>query len=247
VLAVSVEERVVPAERIAGVDVPPGTYALLSVSDTGVGMGGETLKRIFDPYFTTKDKGKGTGLGLAVVDGIVRDHDGRIAVYSEPGSGTTFRVYLPLADPAAVEVRAGAPQRPPAAEGSHERVLVVDDEESIRSIVGRSLRDAGYRVALFAGAAEALETLARDPAGWDLLVTDMTMPGMNGRELARRVLELRPDFPIVLCCGYSSLISAEEALGMGIRRYVEKPVVMRDLLRIVRQVLDRAPADSPAA
>jgi PAS domain S-box-containing protein len=248
VLAVSVEEQDVVGEKAGGVELVPGRYAVLSVSDTGIGMDRETLGRIFDPYFTTKEKGKGTGLGLAVVDGIVRDHEGRVAVYSEPGAGTTFRVYLPLTAQRAPGLHAGSPQRLPVSGAGHERVLVVDDEESIRSIVGRSLGAAGYRLALFAAAGEALETLSRDPHGWDLLITDMTMPGMNGKELARRAMELRPDLPVILCCGYSSLISAEEARRMGIRTYLEKPMVMSALLETVRRVLDeRSGRGNPAA
>ena len=229
-----------PPRRPWGAGSSPGATSVLTVSDTGVGMDRETLGRIFDPYFTTKGKGKGTGLGLAVVDGIVRDHDGRIGVYSEPGAGTTFRVYLPLTFVDAPGVHTHVPAARPASVSGSERVLVVDDEESIRTIIARSLRDAGYRVAVFGTAADALETLARAPADWDLLITDMTMPGMSGKELATRAMELRAALPVILCCGYSSLISADEALKLGIRRYVEKPVEMRDLLETVRQVLDAA-------
>ena len=247
VLAVAVEEQDLAAETAGATHLPPGRYAVLSVSDTGVGMDRETLGRIFDPYFTTKEKGKGTGLGLAVVDGIVRDHDGRVAVYSEPGEGTTFRVYLPLTDRAAPAASAGEPEAPPAGAG-HERVLVVDDEESIRAVLARSLRHAGYAVTVHADARAALEAFERAPAAWDLLITDMTMPGMSGKELARRAMEVRPGLPVILCCGYSSLISAEEALNMGIRSYVEKPVELAALLEIVRKVLDGEPAaGAPAA
>jgi CheY-like chemotaxis protein len=235
VLAVSVEEVEIRPGASAGGDLPPGSYAVLAVSDTGVGMDPATVARIFDPYFTTKEKGKGTGLGLAVVDGIVRDHDGRVAVYSEPGKGTTFKVYLPLTERIAT---AKAPREVRTSVTGHERILVVDDEESIRTIAGKWLKEAGYAVAIYATAQEALGALERDPAAWDLLLTDMTMPGMNGMELAKRAMELRPDFPVVLCCGYSSLINAEEARRRGIRAYVEKPVVMRELLVCIREVLD---------
>jgi PAS domain S-box-containing protein len=242
VLGVSVDEQDVAPERAVEVGLVPGHYAVLTVSDTGVGMDKETLARIFDPYFTTKETGKGTGLGLAVVDGIVRAHEGRITVYSEPGAGTTFRVYLPLHDRPAASGAAEPQAAAAAAIAGHERVLVVDDEEAIRSVLARSLVRAGYRVTTCATAGEALELFTRDPAAYDLLVTDMTMPGMNGKELATRFMALRPGFPTILCSGYSSLINADEAARVGIGAYVEKPVIMGELLACIRRVLDRTPA-----
>jgi CheY-like chemotaxis protein len=245
VLTVSVQEQDVTVERSAETGLLPGPHAVLSVTDTGVGMSKETLARIFDPYFTTKETGKGTGLGLAVVDGIVRAHEGRITVDSEPGSGTTFRVYLPLCDPPAsarpTEGSAPGPAAPTPGPVGHERVLVVDDEEAIRNILARSLLRAGYRVTACASSQEALVHFERDPSAFDLLITDMTMPGMNGKELAQRTMALRPGFHTILCSGYSSLVNAEEAARAGIHAYIEKPVVMSDLLACVRSVLDREP------
>jgi signal transduction histidine kinase/ActR/RegA family two-component response regulator len=239
VLAVSLDEVSSPAGAVPGVQLGAGRHALLTVSDTGAGMAPATLARIFDPYFTTKEKGKGTGLGLSVVAGIVRAHDGRIGVYSEPGAGTTFRVYLPLVGAPATAAVASA--EAPAPTSRHERVLFVDDEEPIRAVTRRYLGDLGYRVHACANGKAALEALERDPGAWDLLVTDLTMPVMGGKELAARALTLRPDLPVILCSGHSSLIDADEAARLGVREYVEKPVAMPSLLRSVRRALQAPP------
>jgi CheY-like chemotaxis protein len=192
-------------------------------------------ERIFEPYFTTKGKGEGTGLGLSLVHGIVSGLGGVVNVYSEPGHGTTFKVYLPLiagADPGEVEVASEV------APGGEESILVVDDEEAITHLERRILEKLGYRVTEFTASEEALQAFRAAPEGFDLVITDMTMPKLNGDELAREVLRIRPGMPIIICTGFSGLIDPEKAKAMGISEFMLKPVEKSELARAVRRVLD---------
>ncbi len=202
-----------------GEEIPPGRYVVLSISDTGNGMDTETMARIFEPYFTTKETGRGTGLGLSVVLGIIKSHHGRIGVYSEPGQGTTFNVYLPLIID---DIEDNVPQElPPPAHG--ERVMFVDDEESICLLFCQFLNDAGYVVDNFSNGREAWLALEAEPARWDILVTDRTMPEMTGEQLIAKLRTIRPDMPIVLCSGYNS--STDEGKSqMEDVVYLEKPI-----------------------
>ncbi len=213
----------------------PGAYVLLSVSDTGCGMNRDVLDRIFDPYFTTKKEGEGTGLGLAVVHGIVKGHGGLLSVYSEPGKGSTFKVYFPLLDQpehdVAAEPKSALPQ-------GRERLLFVDDEPALASVGKRILESLGYDVVAKTSGMEALKTFRENPTGFDLVITDMTMPRMDGAELSREILLLRPDIPIILCTGFSHSISDEEAKTIGISDFIMKPIVLRDLSEKVRKALD---------
>lgn len=213
------------------IELLPGRYVLLSVSDSGCGIGKDILPRIFDPYFTTKGVGKGTGLGLAVVHGIVKDHHGRIAVYSELGQGTTFHVYLPVIE---TEAAVKSDEVVPAATKAHERVMVVDDESVIRELANQFLSQAGYQVDIFANGQEAWQALSQTPDYWDLLITDQTMPEMTGEQLAVRALEVRPDLPIILCSGYSVILKDDYA---GRIVYLQKPVGRNALLALVAKVL----------
>ena len=237
VLAVSLKETEIPHEKDLGREIRPGRYVVLEVSDTGCGMDKEKQAKIFEPYFTTKETGKGTGLGLAVVHGIVKDHQGMINVYSEPGRGTTFRVYLPMTEDQMHVAHADKKKAAPTKK--HEHILFVDDEERICSMAREYLAKYGYTVDVCSNGRDALFAIEQDLQAYDLLITDMTMPGMNGKELVRKVLTQRPDLPVRLCTGYSSLIDREDAATIGISAYVEKPVVMNDLIGRIKEVLKK--------
>ncbi|MDD3815655.1 MAG: transporter substrate-binding domain-containing protein [Desulfocapsaceae bacterium] len=236
ILMVSLKETEILPGQITGDEVPPGRYVVLEVSDTGCGMDEETKTKIFEPYFTSKEKGKGTGLGLAVVHGIVKDLQGQIAVLSEPGRGTTFRIFLPLVKEGGTEALPQKQVKMTATE-RHERILFVDDEESISSMAKDYLMSYGYAVEVCSNGSDALLLFGQNPKAYDLLITDMSMPGMNGKDLSQRVLALRPDLPIILCTGYSSLVDREKAVQIGIRDYAEKPVDLSDLLGRITRVL----------
>lgn len=217
--------------------VAAGEFIELKVSDTGHGMTKEIVERILEPYFTTKEIGKGSGMGLAVVHGIVKNCEGFMKVDSTPGKGSIFRVYFPVL---AKETTVGAQeeQRDPLPMGN-ERILVVDDEESIAGIYKATLEMQGYRVSEYCSSEKALELFQRSPDDFDLVITDQTMPHLAGSELAKRILQIRADIPIILCTGNSSTISEEKAKEIGIVKFIMKPVSRRDLAIIVREVLDK--------
>ncbi|MDP3029139.1 MAG: GAF domain-containing protein, partial [Deltaproteobacteria bacterium] len=199
----------------------PGLYVRLTVNDTGHGMDRAVMEQIFHPFFTTKGPGEGTGMGLAVVHGIVKSHGGAITVDSEPGRGATFHVYFPRIE------RGRAPEAEAAASvptGS-ERILFVDDEKALVDMIKQMIESLGYKVAGRTSSIEALEAFRAQPDKFDLVITDQTMPNMTGKMLAKELLRIRPDIPIILCTGYSELITEEKAKAMGIRELVMKPVV----------------------
>jgi CheY-like chemotaxis protein len=216
-------------------DLFPGTYLKLTVSDTGHGMDRMVIEKIFDPYFSTKGPGEGTGMGLAVVHGIVKDHGGDIEVYSKLGEGTTFSVYLPL-----VETRPVEPKTVPAglAPTGTERILFVDDEEAIVFMTQQTLERLGYQVTSRTSSVEALEAFRAKPDEYDLVITDMTMPNMTGVELTSKLLEIRPDIPIIICTGFSTIIDKNRAKAVGIREYVMKPIIKDEIARTIRKVFD---------
>ena len=216
-------------------ELQPGRYLCLGVRDTGCGMTPEVQKRIFDPYFTTREKEVGTGLGLAVVHEIVRSYGGAVTVESRPGKGSTFRVYLPLMEQKPAATRRESPLD--SLPGGNERVLFVDDEPSLSRMGKEMLERLGYRVTAMTGGMEALETFRRDPERFDLVITDMTMPCMTGLELAEEIRKLRPGMPVILCTGYSRHVTEEKARLMGIRSLLMKPLVMRELAEAVRDAL----------
>ncbi len=218
--------------------LPPGRYVRMQVKDTGSGIPPEILDRIFDPFFTTKGVGEGTGLGLAVVHGIVQDRKGGIIVESVEGQGTTFFIYLPASEVESVEVK--AEQKIELPRGT-ERVLFVDDEAMILNLGQRMLERLGYKVETRASGTDALECFRQDPHRFDLLVTDMTMPGMRGDRLAEEFLAMRPEIPVILCTGYSRQISKKKAQEIGIRAFVMKPLTQHELANTVRKVLDEKP------
>jgi len=215
-------------------DMQPGDYLVLSVKDTGSGMDEEVRKRVFEPFFTTKPVGEGTGLGLSVAYGIVKSHRGNISVYSEPGRGSIFRVYLPKAV-AGVTEKAEPPKPIP---GGNERILFVDDEEIIVQSVRNMLIRLGYQVATVTDSEDALKLFSEKPSEFDLVMTDQTMPAMTGEDLGRELMRIRPDIPVILCTGYSDLISSKKAMTMGFRGFIMKPFTLRESAELVRRVLD---------
>jgi signal transduction histidine kinase/ActR/RegA family two-component response regulator len=216
-------------------DMQPGDYLILSVKDTGSGMDEEVRKRIFEPFFTTKPVGEGTGLGLSVVYGIVKNHKGTITVYSEPGRGSIFKVYLPKVD-TGVSV---APEMPKPIPRGSERILLVDDEEFNIKTVQNMLQHLGYKVTALMDSKEALKLFSADPSQFDLVITDQTMPFLTGEDLGKELMRMRPDIPVILCTGYSDLISSEKAAALGFRGYIMKPFTVREGAEMVRRVLDQ--------
>jgi PAS domain S-box-containing protein len=214
--------------------VSAGRFVRLTVRDTGHGMTREVQAHIFEPFFTTRERGEGTGMGLAVVHGIVTRCHGAITVESEPGRGTTFELLLPRVERETPAVHAPAE---PLLVGTG-RILVVDDEPMVAAMVVDQLSEMGYHATACANGPAALEIFAADPRAFDLVVTDMTMPGMTGDELARRLKTLQPGLPVVLCTGYSDRITAETARAQGIDEFAMKPVAMAELSRLVRRALD---------
>ncbi|MCX5865172.1 MAG: response regulator [Deltaproteobacteria bacterium] len=235
-LSVLLENTALGEEEARIQGLAAGDYVLLVVSDTGHGMGKEVLDHIFEPYFTTKEQGKGAGMGLAIVHGLVKASGGRISVASTVGQGTTFRVLFPqVLDKAGEE----APVKIPAAsELGSERIFVIDDEQIIVAMEKLALERLGYQVRLFSDSEEALAAFRADPMACDLVVTDQTMPHLSGMDLAKAFLAIRPDLPIILSTGYSSQASAEDAALAGIRRFIMKPVNIADLAGAIREILD---------
>jgi CheY-like chemotaxis protein len=229
---VDVESQSIPTY----LDVDPGPYLKLSVGDTGHGMMPDVLEKIFDPYFTTKEKGKGTGLGLAVVHGIVKRHQGDITVDTTPGKGTAFHVYLPIMEKKMETDKTDAVELLPK---GHERILFIDDEEDLVEIGSKMLSHLGYEVVTKSNSVEVLDLFREQPERFDLVITDMTMPNLTGDKLAKELLRIRPDIPIILCTGFSECITEEKAKKMGICEFSLKPFVMRDLAVTARKALDR--------
>ncbi len=229
-------KRVEVSEAFAQ-DHPPlqaGPHVMMTVADTGYGMSAEVMDRIFEPYFTTKKQAEGTGLGLAVVHGIVKNHGGAITVESKLGQGTTFSVYLPAFDQHVVREK---PSARPVPRGS-ESILVVDDETALVKIFQRMLKSMGYRVQAFSSSPDALEAFQAAPDSYDLVITDMNMPHMTGIELTRALISLKPQIPVIVCTGFSEWITAEQVEALGIRAVIMKPVLKSQMAEAIRRVLD---------
>ena len=220
-------------------DFIPGAYVELTVIDNGPGIEKANLERIFDPYFSTKGKGEGTGLGLSVVHGIVKGHDGHISVTSEPGVGTKFQVYLPqMTEKALLKAKENIEEAAVVPLKGSERIMVVDDENRLATLVKMILEAQGYGAEAFFDSNEALQAFKKMPADFDLIITDMTMPGMNGLELSEEICKIRPDIPIILCTGFSELVDQEETMQSGIRKLLTKPVGKEELAKAIRGILD---------
>lgn len=216
-----------------------GRYVCLTVKDTGHGIPPDTVERIFEPYFTTKEQGKGTGLGLAVVHGIVKSHKGSIIVDSKPGKGTTFKIFFPELSRSGLE-EAAKDSRTPLPRGAG-RVLFIDDEEIIVNMARKMLEQSGYKVTTVNDSRKALELFESDPGRFDIVITDQTMPGITGDALAAGMLKIRPDIPIILCTGYSSRIDEHKAKQIGIRDFLMKPLSLTQLAGKIREALDISP------
>ncbi|OGR26806.1 MAG: hypothetical protein A2277_17510 [Desulfobacterales bacterium RIFOXYA12_FULL_46_15] len=235
-ISVQLEETVLEQEDLEGASLLPGRYALITVSDTGYGIDPAIMDRIFEPYFTTKEQGKGTGLGLSTVYGIVKGYKGDIKVQSDINIGTTITVYLPLMEITVTDTDAVVDSA--ALKLGTERILLVDDEKTIALLEKQILERLGYRVTAHVDSIEALRAFKNDPFEYDLIITDMTMQDLTGDELAKAVLSIRPDIPVIICTGFSSRIDKESACAIGIKGFLMKPVVVSELADMVRKVLD---------
>ncbi len=213
-----------------------GPYLKLEIGDTGHGIEKKYLRRIFDPYFTAKDIGKGTGLGLSMVDGIVKKHNGCINVRSVINEGTTFQIFWPVVKQEYVKALPDSKEMD-VYKGT-ENVMLIDDEKDIINTFQIILEGQGYQITSFNDGYSALKAFEKNPLKFDLIATDMTMPRMTGDKLSEEILKIRKDIPIILCTGFSEKISDSEALRLGVRKYLEKPVAVKDLLASIREILD---------
>ena len=236
-LSVSLTETVIlPNAMPDEQQIEPGSYIKLQVSDTGCGMDKETQSKIFNPYFTTKPVGEGTGLGLSVVHGIVSSFNGLVTVHSELGKGTTFFIYLPVEK--AQKTSADKPQTQEVNLNGKECIIFVDDEEVITNLAVRAFSHFGYAIKAYSDPVDALAAYKADPDACDMVLTDMTMPNMNGKELAQSLLAIDPNLPIILCSGFTEILTKEEALEMGIKGYLQKPMPMGDIIKEIRKIFD---------
>jgi len=235
-LTVILERVQLQAPRCATSVLPDGAYVRLSVKDTGTGISARVLERIFDPFFTTKEVGVGTGLGLSLVHGIVTDLGGGIDIESQPGAGSTFIVYLPwqCSVAASKQIESTVPN------GTGETVLLVDDEHALVRLGEEMIAELGYEPVGFTSSVEALESFRSDPGRFRAILSDESMPDMTGSELAREVLRIRPDIPIVLMSGYVTSSLASRARDVGVREVLSKPLVAREIARSLANVLQPA-------
>lgn len=215
-------------------DLRKGRYVRLMISDTGCGMDRDMLERVFEPFFTTKAPGAGTGLGLAVVHGVVKRHEGAISVYSERGNGTTFNLYFPAHE---IETQVALPESVSIPTGHGERILFVDDEAPLATLSKSMLERLGYRVTVQTSSLEALATFSAHSDEFDLVITDQTMPSLSGADLAKLVLDIRPGLPVILATGYSTTINPEKAKAIGIRELLQKPNTTQTLGEAIRRAL----------
>ncbi|MFO7886120.1 MAG: PAS domain-containing protein [Desulfobacteraceae bacterium] len=234
-ISVTLAEKDLETDDLMGSNLTAGKYVQLTVSDTGAGIDPGVIEKIFDPYFTTKAQGKGTGLGLSVVHGIIKGYGGEIKVYSEPGTGTTFTVYIPL------KADAGAPESETLVKKyprGNERILLVDDEKPIIKMEKTMLERLGYQVTSWTDSTEALNAFRSAPDGFDLVITDMSMPVITGDQLAEAVMSIRPDIPVIIISGFSERMNEETSEALGVKGYLKKPVLQSDMAHMIRKVLD---------
>jgi PAS domain S-box-containing protein len=237
-LFVSIEEVFISEDEIFVYDeLTAGPYVLLKVRDTGHGIDEINLERVFEPYFTTRNvaKGEGTGLGLSVVHGIVTAHKGHIKVDSKPGEGTCFSIYLPISKDDEADVLLEHKKTP--LQGAKERIMLIDDEEQVVEMTELLLQRSGYKVTSFTDSIEAYRIFTESPDDFDVVVTDQTMPNLTGLELSKKILRIRKDTPIVICSGYSESVNEEICSEWGIKAYVSKPIIIKDLVKTIQDVL----------
>ena len=220
-------------------DIRPGNYLKLTISDTGHGMDEDIISRIFEPYFTTKKKGEGTGLGLSTVHGIVKNHEGGIKVYSEPGVGTSFQVLLPVVERKAKTTTDQSDLIP----HGNEQILFIDDEKILTDVGKELLESLGYNVETRISGYDALEVFQEKPYKYDLIITDMTMPKMTGETLAKKIKNIRPNIPILMCTGLNKKLTQEDIKERGINSILMKPLNISDLANSVRNILDENDVD----
>ena len=233
-----VDERLKDSDQI----VKPGDYVKIQISDTGIGIAPEHIQTIFDPYFTTKAIGEGTGLGLSVVHGAVKGVGGEIFVESKLGKGTTFTLYFPIVKDVVSESQfERSKEKLPRGNGEH--IMVVDDEEPIARVNKRMIEQLNYKVTTFLDSVVALDFFKANPNEFSAVLTDMTMPKMTGDKLIQAIREIQPDIPVILCTGFSKYLTKEALMEKGITYYCSKPILSYDLAKVVRAALDRIEID----
>jgi len=235
VLTIDLKEKIInDSAATSHIDLYPGSYMMLSITDSGIGVDKNIIEKIFDPFFTTKPKGEGTGMGLAVVHGIVKSHGGKITVYSEPGKGTVFHIYLP-------ELKAGVEAVKEKIEkrivGGNERILLVDDEEMLAIMQERLMTRLGYKVMIETRPVMALDIFRSDPNAFDLVITDMSMPQMTGVNLAEAIHAIRSDMPVIILSGFIPEYDQEKTRAIGIMDFIQKPVSVDLLAGAIRDAL----------
>ena len=235
VLKIELQNTLIESTNKQETNLVSGQYVQLSISDTGPGIGPDIIDKIFDPYFTTKEVGKGTGMGLAIIHGIIVEYGGAITVESKLGKGTTFHLYFPVVEQEMLEP--DSEEDIPSGSG---RILFIDDEEILAQMGKDMLERLGYHVTTRSSSLDALTTFQNAPDSFNVVITDQTMPGMTGSDLARRMLQIRPDIPIILCTGYSTLIDEHSAKVIGIRKFALKPLTKATIAKLLHELLGRS-------
>ncbi|MDD2468132.1 MAG: ATP-binding protein, partial [Desulfobulbus sp.] len=236
ILEVSLHDQTLgPSDLATQPNIAPGDFVVISISDTGAGISPEIQQRMFDPFFTTKGPGKGTGMGLSIAHGIIAEYGGFITCDSELGKGTVFRVFLPAIEG---EIVPPGPEEEAIPKG-REHILIVDDERMLLEMEKTMLEGLGYQVTAFSSSTDAFEAYRRNPNIFDAVITDQTMPEMIGIDLARKMLLIRPNLPIILCTGFSALVNEDQARALGIKEFATKPFAKREMARILRRALDK--------
>ncbi len=233
-LKISMNQVYLTAKDASSLSLSEDKYIKLTYSDNGQGMDNTIKSRIFDPFYTEKEVGEGTGMGLSIIYAIMESYKGIISVESASGEGTTFYLYFPVSDKPAIE----KPEQIEELPKGNERILLVDDEEIYAKMVKKMIGRLGYDVDLRMNSREALNVFKTDPENYDLIITDQVMPDLSGEKLVQEVRKIKPDIPIILCTGYSSQMNEKKAAMLGINMFVYKPIVKKDIAVLIRKVLD---------